>query len=215
KALFVGEMVCEENEVSWILHGSYQGLWSAYPQLTHLQIRGASELVLGNINHQNLQTLIIESGGLSSKNLSQVANATLPALTRLDLWLGDEGYGWDGSVEDIKPMTSKANFPGLTHLALCNSEIQDEVTRALCEGDIVSQLITLDLSKGVMSDVGGQLILDNAVKLANVELDLTDNFLSDEMSDKLAASGLNANVNDQEEPDEDDGEICRYVSVSE
>jgi hypothetical protein len=46
-------------------------------------------------------------------------------------------------------------------------------------------------------------------------LDIHHNYCSEEMIDRLKAAGIKVEGSDQQEPDEDDGEIYRYVAVSE
>ena len=54
--------------------------------------------------------LIVESGGLHGEVLRQLAAADLPALTHLELWLGDDAYGWDGAVGDVEPFLTAARL---------------------------------------------------------------------------------------------------------
>lgn len=213
KAVFIGEMTVSENEISWIVQGDYQAFWDAYPQLEMLTIRGGNELRLGKtISHHNLKQLVIESGGLGSDVLRQIANASLPALEHLELWLGDENYGWDGTSEDIHSLLSATRFPKLKHLALKNSEIQDEVAQLLVQSEILPQLESIDMSMGVMSDTGAQALLLYKDRLIGKSFDLSQNYLSDEMVNQLKAAGLNVKADDQDESDDEDD---RYVSVSE
>ena len=62
--LFVGDMDFESCEVSWIMQGNYEKLWAAMPQLKELTIKGSSDLELGSICHENLESLTIICGGL-------------------------------------------------------------------------------------------------------------------------------------------------------
>lgn len=215
KALFVGEMIGEENEVSWIQQGNYNDIFATFKQLTHLQIRGSEGLSLGQVNHDKLQTVILETGGLPSKVLEQLAQGSLPELTRLDLWLGTDDYGFDGELKHIEPFVDQSKFPKVTQLALCNSDLQDDICALVVNSDICGQLTKLDLSKGVMSDAGARLLFDNQDKLAKINLDVEDNFISEEMCEQLEASTLIVQIGDQEDEDEDDGEVYRYVSVGE
>ncbi|MCE0557872.1 STM4015 family protein [Motilimonas sp. E26] len=216
KAIFIGEMTYEENEISWINQGNYSRFWAAFPALEHLQIRGAEGLELGDIAHSNLKTLIIESGGLGRDVIAAVANAKLPALETLGLWLGDESYGWDGDISTVTPLMSQQLFPKLTSLALKNSEIQNEIVAELVKSDLLGQLTDIDLSMGIMLDAGAELLIANQGLLAGKKIDVSENFLSAEVVEKLQASGLDIQVNDQKEADDDgDGDVYRYVSVAE
>ncbi len=212
KALFVAEMTYEENEISWIQQGDYSDFWAAYPQLEHLQTRGMEGLSFGDIDHENLKTLIVETGGLGVNVIQQVANAKLPSLEHLELWLGDENYGWDGSVDDIELLLSVENRPALKFLGLKNSEITDEITVFVATSPILAQLTTLDVSMGNLSDKGAEAILSNKDKFGHLsKLNLSHHYLSNSMMDKLLALSIPLDLGDQEK--EDDGE--RYIEVSE
>ena len=54
--LFIGNMDYEECEVSWIIQGNYSRLWAAMPQLKELTIMGSTDLDLGQIAHDNLES---------------------------------------------------------------------------------------------------------------------------------------------------------------
>ena len=64
QGLFIGDMDFEECEVSWIIQGNYSRLWAALPQLKALTIKGSTDLSLGDIRHENLESLTIICGGL-------------------------------------------------------------------------------------------------------------------------------------------------------
>jgi len=81
--------VVDESEISWIVNSDMGPLLAAYPRLQQLRVRGGQELAFGDLRHDNLRTLIVETGGLSGEVLQQMAAARLPALTHLELWLGD------------------------------------------------------------------------------------------------------------------------------
>ena len=61
--LFIGDMDYEECEVSWIIQGNYSKLWAAMPQLKALTIKGSTDLELGEICHEGLESLTIICGG--------------------------------------------------------------------------------------------------------------------------------------------------------
>ena len=50
--------------VSWIMQGNYSNLWKAMPQLKELTIKGSTDLHLGVIEHDNLESLTIICGGM-------------------------------------------------------------------------------------------------------------------------------------------------------
>lgn len=212
KALFIGEMSAEENEISWIIQGNYQSIWKAYPNLELLQIRGGTSLNLGKIKHHNLKTLIIESGGLGKAVLNELAKGDLPELSHLELWLGSDEYGWDGTLDDVTPLLSKKKYPKLTHCAIMNSQIQGEIATAVFTSDLLESLKHIDLSMGVMVDKDVEQIFELKDKLVGKFIDVTENYLSEEMIKRLHQLDLNIDAADQDDEEDDDG---FYVSVSE
>jgi hypothetical protein len=210
--LFIGEMTYEENEVSWIYQTDLSPLWRAFPRLQAFSVRGTNGLSLGKIEHDNLRSLTVETGGLPRSVLSEIASAKLPRLEHLEIYLGTENYGWDGTIQDLAPLLSGTQFPKLTYLGLRNSAIQDEVAQAVAKAPILSKLATLDLSLGTLTDVGGEALLNSPGIKGLKRLDLHRHYLSDEMMEKLGQLGIDVDVSEQEEArDEDD----RYVAIGE
>lgn len=220
RSLFLGDMTSEDCEISWIVQSDVTALLTAFPRLERLGVRGGNQLVLNPVRHENLRSLVIETGGLPADVVRAVAASDLPALTALELWLGDENYGADSTVEDLAPILSGEKLPRLTRLALSNSEYQDEIAAAVATAPIVSQLRFLDLSKGILLDAGAEALLAGQPLTHLESLDLHHNYLSGGMRERLRAalepSGVKLNL-DAEDADEDeyDGTIYRSVAVSE
>lgn len=205
ESLFLGDMDYESCEVSWIVQGNYSKLWAALPNLKSLTIKGSQELVLGTIEHQNLEKLEIICGGLGSDVIKSIVEAKLPNLNTLKLYLGVDDYGFDGGIDDIKPLLDKTKFPKLKYLGLMNSDITDNLVALVFESNILLQLETLDFSYGTLSDKGGNLLLDNADKLAHLQLlNLEYHYLSEEMMAKLKKLPCKVNVNDPQGEEDDD-----------
>lgn len=216
KSLFVGDMEYDECEVSWIIQGNYEKLLSALPNLEELTIKGSTDLELGKISHEKLRNLTIICGGLPSDVIKSIETAHLPNLEKLCLYLGEENYGFDGSIDDIRSLLENSDFPKLEYLGLMDSEIQDEVTEAILESKYIDTIKVLDLSCGNLTDKGGQLLLEKLPSLSNLEfVNLSWHYLSDEMMEKLDDLGLNIDMDDQQEGDEYDGEIWRYPMLTE
>lgn len=215
KNLFIGDIICEECEVSWIKHADISPLWEAYPNLEYFRIRGSDGLSLGNLRLAKLKTLIIETGGLPKQVLDQVCSAELPMLEHLELWLGENNYGWSGTVDQLKPLIEGSTFPHLKYLGIRNSEVQDEVAELISTSTIPPNLEILDLSMGALSDRGASALLKsdqlNQLKL----LDLHYHFVSDKMQEKFNKFRCNVNLADRQDVDEYNGEIYRYIAVSE
>lgn len=216
KSLFVGDMDFEECEVSWIVQGNYEKLFEAMPQLEKLTIKGSTGLELGKVNAPNLRSLEIICGGLPKEVIQSVRDANLPSLEELRLYIGVDDYGFDGSIEDIKELLEKSNFPKLEILGLCDSKIQDEICEAVLESKYMKQIKRLELSMGSLTDKGGQLLLDKLPEFPNVKyLDVHYHFLSDKMMKKLEALPIEVDIDEQNEPDEWDDEIYYYPMLTE
>lgn len=217
RKLFIGDMDFEDCEVSWIIQGDYSALWAAMPQLRELTIKGSTELVLGDICHDTLEALTIICGGLSTDIIKSIQNAKLPKLKKLLLYIGVEEYGFDGNESTIRELLECADFPELTYLGICDSEMQDELTKVVLESKFMGQIHTLDLSNGTLSDKGGALLLEKIPEFPNIQkLDLHYNFLSDEMAKKLETLPVEVDSSDRNVADgEEDGEVFMYAMLTE
>ena len=215
KGIFLGDIVSEENEVSWIQQGDVSPLFQAYPALEHFRVRGNTGLTLGRIQHEKLKSLVVETGGLSVSVIADVVACSLPALEHLELWLGDEGYGWDGTLADVQPLLDGGLFAKLKYLGLRDSQIADEIAVAAAVARILSQLETLDLSNGTLGDKGAEALLNSPAIKSLRKLDLHYHFMSPKTAARFASLGIEVDVSDQQAPDSYDGEEHRYVAVSE
>jgi len=215
RSLFLGAIKQMESEISWIAWCDISTIWSAFPQLTTLAIRGSQNLSLGSIEHNHLETFTIECGGLPKNVLAEIAKAKLPALIHLDLYLGTSDYGFDGGIEDVAPLLAPGLFPNLKHLALRDSHIADDVAKLVASMPLPDGLEVLDMSLGTLSDEGGNALLaSEQIKNLRV-LDLHFHYLTAPVATQLAKLPLQVNVTDQQSPDIYDGETYRYVSVGE
>jgi hypothetical protein len=210
-ALFVGDLVMEESEISWIHQSDMAPILSAYPALTHFQVRGGTGLSLGTLRHRELRRLVVESGGLDASVVRQVASADLPRLEHLELWLGDSGYGANWTLADLGPLLSGERLPSLKTLALRDSEQADEVAKAVATSPLLKRIEVLDLSLGVLGDEGAEALLASPAVKSLKRLDLHHHFLTAPTMRKLQALGIPVDVSEGESPD---GEY-RYVAVSE
>ena len=50
EAIFVGDIISEENEISWIQNGDMSPIWPAFPNLREFRAWGGNGLWLGKIN---------------------------------------------------------------------------------------------------------------------------------------------------------------------
>ena len=216
KALFVGDMTYEDCEISWIIQSSYNELLAAFPGLESLRVRGSTDLKLQPFVHANLQELAIECGGLPSQLVEAIAASTLPALRHLELWLGDDGYGFDGDVDTYRRLLAAIGPERLRHLGLRNAMISDDLAQWLAAEPWLGSLHTLDLSLGTIGDIGARALLASP-NLGGIErIDLSHHYISAEVQQQLRALPCAVILDDPKLDDpeqEDDGD--RYVAVAE
>ncbi|MGW8886501.1 STM4015 family protein [Streptomyces sp. NPDC055749] len=219
EAVFVGDLVQEEAEISWIEHGDVTALLTAFPRLVALGVRGGTGLRFPPLKHESLRGLVIESGGLPSEVVRGVQDSELPALDRLELWLGVSAYGGDATVADLQPLLSGTRFPGLRHLGLRNSELQNEIATAIASAPVVAQLRTLDLSSGTMGDEGAAALLEGQPLTHLEALDLHHHFLTEPMEHRvreaLEPHGVRVDLSDRNTPWDNRGAEGRYTTVAE
>ncbi|MBA3469194.1 MAG: STM4015 family protein [Herpetosiphonaceae bacterium] len=215
QAIFIGDILYEEQEISWIQQSDVSPLFDAFPKLEHLCIRGANGLSLGALRHANLRSLVIQSGGLSRAVVAEVSAGQLPSLEHLELWLGDPNYGGDATVEDLAPLLAGGLFPKLRYLGLRDCAFADELAVAVATAPVLEQIKVLDLSLGVLSDAGAAALLASPAVAKLELLDLHHHYMSDELVERIKALGIQVDVSDQQKADINDDEINRYVAVSE
>ena len=221
RALFLGDMVMEECEISWINQTDVAPLLAGFPALEEFGVRGGSGLGFTAVQHAALRRLVVETGGLPASVVRGVGASDLPALKHLDLWLGTPDYGGDSEAADLEPILSGARLPRLRHLALRNSEIQDAVAAAVAAAPVVARLEVLDLSMGVLTDEGAGALLNGQPLTHLKKLDLHHHYLSkafeEQVRQALEPAGVEVDLDrdDAEEETEEDGTVWRYVSVGE
>lgn len=219
RALFIGDITQEENEISWICQGRVTDLLDAYPELTEFVVRGSQQLSFPAVRHERLEKLTIQTGGLPATVVRGVAAGDFPALTHLELWLGTPNYQGDTEIADLAPILAGDRLPALRHLGLRNSEIQDEVCAALATAPVVARLESLDVSLGVLTDAGAEALLGGQPLTHLKRLDLHHNYLSEEIRDRLRDT-LSPKVELDLDPGGAEihsynGEVWRYVAIGE
>ncbi|MFI8194267.1 STM4015 family protein [Streptomyces sp. NPDC085946] len=221
RALFLGDMVMEESEISWINQTDVTPLLAGFPALEEFGVRGGTGLRFPAVSHGALRRLVVESGGLPAEVVRGIGASDLPALEHLELWLGTPDYGGDSEVADLEPVLSGARLPRLRHLALCNSEMQDAVAAAVASAPVVERLEVLDLSMGVLTDEGAGALLGGQPLTHLKKLDLHHHYLSEPFVERvrqtLEPAGVEVDLDraDAEEETEDGGTVWRYVAVGE
>ncbi len=215
EALMIGDITYEENEVSWIEQSDINAVFGAFPNLKNLHVRGGNGLELGKVAHQNLETLMIETGGLDKSVIHQIAKADLPKLNHLELWLGDENYGWNGDISDIKLLYKKDLFPNLTYLGLKNSEMANEIAESLLGAEeLIGSIQKLDMEGGTMTDEGAEHLLKNTALNSLGYFSVESNFISDEMVEKLESTIKAKSVDASGQKEDEDGDWY-YVDLGE
>ncbi|GAA3230577.1 STM4015 family protein [Actinocorallia longicatena] len=213
RAIFWGEYLQEESEISWIEQCDITPIFTSFPALETVTVRGGSGLRLEPVTSKSLRELRFETGGLPGVVVRAVAASDLPALESLVLWLGVDEYGGDATIADLAPILSGERLPALRHLGLQDAEIQDDVAAAIAGAPIVARLTSLDLSMGVLTDEGAEALLSGQPLGHLTSLDLSHHYLTEPMTARLAAAlpGVALDLGEPQEEDDD----WRYVAVAE
>ena len=221
RAIFLGDISMEQAEISWINQSDVSPLLAAFPALEEFGVRGGTGLEFTALRHENLRRLEVQTGGLPAAVVRGIGASDLPALEHLDLWLGVANYGGDSEITDLEPLLSGARLPRLRHLALRNSEMQDEVAAAVAAAPVVARLEVLDMSMGTLTDEGAAALLGGQPLTHLRKLDLYHNYLSEPLRERLREALEPAGVEvelergDVYEDTNDDGTTWRYVAVDE
>ncbi|NUW39252.1 STM4015 family protein [Nonomuraea rhodomycinica] len=213
EAIFLGDIVAEESEISWIEQDDVTPLLDAYPRLRRLEVRGGTGLRLRPVTHDALEVLRFETGGLPASVARAVGESSFPALRHLELWLGSEDYSGDSRPADWTGILDGSGLPALRHLGLQDSDIQDEVCAAVAAAPVVARLESLNLSMGVLTDTGAEALLSGRPLTHLRSLDLSHHYLSEAMTQRLRAAlpGVELDLSGRQ----DAGKKWRYVAVSE
>ncbi|WP_151772260.1 STM4015 family protein [Streptomyces abyssomicinicus] len=220
RALFLGDMTYEESEISWITQSDVTPLLESFPGLRWFGVRGGNGLAFPPVRHEQLETLVVETGGLGAEVVRNVAACDFPALENLDLWLGSDWYGGDAGPADLQQILDGTRLPSLRYLALRNSVVQDRIAEALAGAPVVARLEVLDLSMGTLSDEGAAALLAGQPLTHLRKLDLHHHFVGEELRTRLKETLEPAGVElDLEEggaeSDEDEDGVRRYIAVAE
>jgi hypothetical protein len=216
KAVFIGDIISMESEISWIGQSDISPLLEAYPNLELLQVRGGQGLAFSPLRHDNLEALIIETGGLSRETIAQICSLELPALNHFELWLGSDYYGGNSSVADLKPIFNDLVFPDLSYLGLRNSEYSDEIADAAMYSLLIDRIKVLDLSMGNLSDYGALTLLNYCPPVNQLDiLNVSANYLSQDTIARLSELDVQLIATHQKSNYDCSDEGDRYCSVSE
>ncbi|HEY1811741.1 MAG TPA: TIGR02996 domain-containing protein [Kofleriaceae bacterium] len=212
RELRLGDVPIKECEISWYRVGNLAPLWSALRELRSLFVRGG-EFALGDIVHDGLERLEVQTGGLSPSDARAIAEAKLPKLAFLDVWYGDPSYGGDATIDEVRLLLARTDWPALAHLGLKNAAFTDEICAALPGSPLAAQLRELDLSLGTMGSEGARALAARCAAFPNLaRLDVSKNYLSWEAIEDLRAAFPTVIADQQRESDDDD---ARYPVVGE
>lgn len=199
-------------QVSWTHLGDLSKLYPQLEKLENLKLHVGNMKLGAAIDLPSLKSFEVVTGGFTRDNVKSVVNAKWPNLEKLVLYFGDDEYGCNVKIKDLKPLFDGKSLKKVKHLGLCNAQFQDEIAEEIVRAPILKQLETLTLSHGIMTDRGAKALVDNAKALAHLKsLDVSQGFIPDEWQKKLKKElGKRVEISGQ-----DKGEDYRYVRVAE
>jgi hypothetical protein len=216
--LFVGDFDFGDTELSWTDVGNVEPALLVMPNLRSLHVRGGGVGLGKALEHDKLESLLVETGGLPTSSVKALGNCKLPNLTRMVVWFGQKNYGAGGNIKQLAPLFTGEGLPKLRHLGLMNAEFQDDIAIALAKSPLLAQLESVDLSMGTLKDVGGQAILAAADKFQHLtKLELGHNYFSNDVVKALQkAFGKTVSIGRRETAsDWGDGDLHYYTQVGE
>ncbi|MDI2131553.1 STM4015 family protein [Yinghuangia seranimata] len=220
RAVFLGDVVPDECEISWLDQAAFTLVLQAFPLLEELGVRGGGGYRPVPLTHERLRWLTFESGNLSGRVVRCVAESAFPALEHLEIWCGDADYGADVEPGDVDRLvdTLGRGAPDLGSLGLRNCGFTDHVAAVLAAAPVTARLHTLDLSLGTLGDVGAEALLAGQPLTRLRRLDLHHHYLSRAMArrvlDTLVPAGVSVDVT-QGRLRENAERFERYVAVAE
>jgi hypothetical protein len=188
RAILIGDITTEEDEITGRSGCDITPLLDAYPGLESLDVRAGSELKLSPFSSSVLRTLRLGSGGLPGAVVRAVGASDLQGLQILELWLGVKAHGGNVTVRDLAGILSGERLPALRRLGLIDNEIKDDICAAVARAPVVARLSELVLRGGVLTDRGAGALLSGQPLTHLRLLDLRYHFLSPAMVQRLRDS---------------------------
>lgn len=189
--------------------GELQAVYELLRDLTSLRLR-VRAVALGRIDLPRLASLDLQSD-VTTENLVSIGIATWPELETLGIHFGqrtgtfgderaegeeaedeaDEDRGCrlcqPGDFDALLHPAAASRFPKLRGLALTGVSFADELAARLVRSAVATQLQSLDLSKGALTDAGAKLLFGARARLPTLTcIDLSDSWLSEEVAAELA-----------------------------
>jgi uncharacterized protein (TIGR02996 family) len=197
----------------------------AFPKLVELKLRSGQQswrgrketFGFGGLDLPDLKELVIETCAMTRPRMKMLTGAKLPKLEKLEVWFGDKMHESITPIAECTPIWEGKLFPKLEHLGLCNSELTTDFVRLVPPSKIAGQLVTLDLSRGVLDDNDAKELLAEAKRFPKLKrLNLDRSYVSAALLKQLKAAfkGVEVTAQNQKERDPDDPD-WRYVSVGE
>jgi uncharacterized protein (TIGR02996 family) len=192
------------------------GPWlSLAPRLERLEATGCG-IVIETLDHPRLRRLSLVTAGLPEPTVRAIGRCRLPNLEDLEVYFGASRNGFEGSNDMLVDLYAAHGVPRLRRLGLLNAEFEDEIAKSLATSKLLDQLTHIDLSMGTITDAGAVAILDEVERFSRLErIDLSDNFISPQMCERLRSALPMVVVDEQKEPIVHDGIPEYYVSVAE
>lgn len=219
--------LCLEDIHNWECYPTYNinisYILLAYPNLEIIKIgfsycrtytfsKNTFGLEINYIRHENLKALIIECQDIDIELIYKILNLELPSLEYLELWAITDNKGCTLSRLGIKELMQVFynKFPKLKYLGIRNWKYDlpflNNVPFGIVDSSIIENLVELDLSMGSLNDEGAAALL-NCPSIKNLDtLDVSDNYLSDEMVERLKQLDIEV-IADRQDPDYIDYEL--------
>lgn len=212
-SLFLGNISCDELELSWINEKEIAPVLQSFPQLKYLKLRGASTFT--NCRHAQLESLTVELAGADRGTVQELMAADLPELKHLEFWIGGSFRCELCKVKDFEPMWLGKQFRKIETLKLPNNEKADKFLKVIARWPRLKQIKVLDLAWSTLRDEDMEPLFASPYLSGLTHLNLRHNYLSSSMVRRLkkhpALQNCQVSASVQRRPD--DGE--RYVFVSE
>jgi len=215
RALFMGDITSDENEMSWIHQGDFSAFWTAYPKLEEFGSRGSNSLKLGPVNHPILRKIAIETGGMPSALLQEALDMKTPALEHFEVWLGSNDYGNTTQVSQFSDLLAGKLFPNLRVMALRNCDYADDLAEAVATAPILGQLDVLDLSKGTLTDRGAKALIAGGMLAKPARVIISHHYVTDPVLAEMRLAARELVADEQLEPENYGDEDYYYIAVSE
>ncbi len=201
------------DQISWHTVGNVEPLWRV-TSLREFEMESGS-FTLGDIVAPALKRAVIVTGGLTRANGASIAEAAIPAIEHLEVYVGDPEYGGDCTL-DLAPLLQRTDLTQLRTLGLENAMFTDDLVRMLVAAPILKTVTSLNLSQGTLTDEGARILVASKGALERItDLDVSQSFLTPDGIELLSELGAEVDVSDQEEPWDDDGTPGYFVNIAE